>query len=191
MALFKRRTRQTEELRPLDPSIPPSWARRLGAVGMSLDEVPHEIRDVVVVTEGNADEDGALISLLGYRESAYHQGWTTIMYSLNTTSGDSQADHMLRSGGDPNRHLDPTYSAGEWERRFRGVGALLDRSGTHLRAVTVIDVGNGVLINATVPVEDPIRHWELRSIELPNERIEAAFHSIGTGSLRGEVARTT
>ncbi len=179
MALFKRRTRQTDELKPVDSSQRPGWARRLSIVGQSLDTIPHPIRDVVVVTEGNPGEDGALISLLGYRESAYHAGWTSIMYSWSTSVAESQLDHQLAPGTPVHSGYTQASSHGEWEIRLRSVGSLLDRSGTPLRSVTVIDLITGVLVNAIVPVTDPVPGWELRSIELSNDRILFESNQLG------------
>jgi hypothetical protein len=176
MALFKRRNREPGEL-PQPEAIEPSWARLLGLIGSGLDNVPHELRDIVIVTEGQADEHGAMISLLGYRDSAYHVGWTSMMYSLRLSPNDPGAIHQLPIPGAP-----PAFPRTR-EQRFCAIGDLLDRSGTQLRAVTVVDLDAGALVNAVVPVMDPVPGWELRSIVLANDRIANTARQIRNAQL--------
>jgi hypothetical protein len=178
MPLFKRRSATEEPLQLLpDPS---RWARRLSIVGVALDEMIHDVRDIVVVAEGDPDDADTIVNLLGYREGVFHSGWASLMYTVNTLRmfhNEPIAPPPLpeRNGTGALVSRRPVVKRGFWEARLFGVGVLLDRPGVQLMSPTVIDLETGVIVNALIQIDEIVPGWELRSIHFANDVIlEAA-----------------
>lgn len=168
MPLFKRKT---EELIP--PPEMANWSKRLGSIGDAIDSLKHDVRDVSIVTEGGPGDSGAIVNVLGVRIGQSHAGWTPMMYSFARGTGElpslaeSTASSSVRSAGVPPR-------LGEWGIRLRAIGALLDASHERIRAVTVVDLQAGAVVNAIVPEPTFGASSTIRSFEFPNDRIKQA-----------------
>jgi hypothetical protein len=187
MSLFKRKDPQAESLRVIVQW--PTWADRLGGIGVALDGVDHAMRDVVAVTDGGPGDSGASINMLGHRQSAFHSIWAPIMYEWE--QGEEQLIDYVSGAAVVTR---PSSSAnadpdGSWASRFRAIGSLLDRKGAVLRSVTVIDLEDGAVVNALVRASDFSATLTLRSFEFSNLQIRSLAPAPATDAYARSIAR--
>ncbi len=167
MALFKRRvkTGETNELRVEINS----WAKRVGRVGVALDSLRDDVRDVVVVTEGDEHERGEVVSLLGYRQSTYVAGWTSLMYRLNQ---DDAEPVFVNERGLPAETRVTTSTL--WQGRFHGVGLLMDEIDGKLLSPSIVVLPSGVVVNSLVTSNEWPPQYALRSFAYSNDQITGA-----------------
>jgi len=168
MALFKRRvkTGETNELRVEVHS----WSKRIRRVGIALDSLRDDARDIVVVTEGDEHQRGEVVSLLGYRQSTYVAGWTSLMYRLN--QGDEEPVFVNERGVPADTRV---TSSTLWQGRFHGVGLLMDEIDGKLLSPSIVVLPSGVVVNSLVTGNEWPHQYALRSFAYSNDQIAGAL----------------
>ena len=82
MSLFKRRIEEVAPPPPAPLVRKPSWSGRLGGIGDAIDELPHELRGIAVITVGSPADTGAVVHGIGFHEGTYHAVWAPTMYRV-------------------------------------------------------------------------------------------------------------
>ena len=147
-----------------------------------------DVRDVVVIVEGDETARGEVISLLGYRQSTFVAGWTALMYRLS-----SNRDALTLLGADGVNALVDNVVDAKWWRFMAGIGILMDAIPAQLNSPTVVFLPSGVVVNALTADFGRSTDYLMRSYALSNDQITAALRSdTGTGGPVSRLAvRTT
>jgi hypothetical protein len=171
MAFFRRKSHGPIEV-IAEPYVP-DWAGRLSLVGSALDRAEQDVRDVAIVLDGGPADDGATVSLLSYRQSAFHAVWKSMMFRLEGDAVDLTDYATGFSAGAYRPTESHAESIGPWQARLRAIGMLIDRRHPALRSPSLLFLPGGVVVNGILMSAFGERGGSLISFELANDDIRA------------------
>jgi hypothetical protein len=188
MALFRRRSNEANVSEQV--SSRPLWSDRLGHLGGAIDGADQEVRDLAIILEGGPEDRGAMLSLLGHRQSVFHSGWTSLMYRLDsgTDALNNHATGFLEQAYSPS--IPPHGAVGPWRARLNAIGALIDDRRPDLRSPSLIVLSGGVVINGVLASSVSEQPGRLISFELSDDEIRAKALAVASaGPAAPAVAR--
>lgn len=143
------------------------WELRLGDVGVALDALDGDLKDVALCTTG----DDVLVSLLVCRTGRYHGVWTPTTVLIRGREGTP-----VRFGRPGTSELVPRQDVvavvaqtaqDQWKLRLERLGERIDRTGAAGQELTAVEVDGGFVV--TIQERGPAGRLGLRTLEITAE----------------------